>query len=123
MKLYMNFYLTKGFLTDNDVQVESSLPPAVQGQLRCFLVVKVDCIAWKIKNHPKDVQVCLKWWGQIDDGTIFWCEAALLAVLSFIVEMKHFSKLKNKLRVLKIVSERYLGGGGVICSPTKEISI
>lgn len=57
---------------DNEIRVETSLPPAVQGQLRCFLAVRVDWIIWKVKNHPKDIQVCLQWWGETGNGTMFW---------------------------------------------------
>ena len=45
------------------VVVGSSLPPQVEGQLRCFLAIKVDGLKWCIPRPPKDVQVKILWWG------------------------------------------------------------
>ncbi|XP_012555380.2 C2 domain-containing protein 3 isoform X1 [Hydra vulgaris] len=45
------------------IVVGSSLPPQVEGQLRCYLVVKVDVLKWCIPRPPKDVQVKILWWG------------------------------------------------------------
>ena len=57
---------------DDELRIESSLPPEVKGQLRCFLAVTVDEIKWQVDDHPKDIQVCLQWWGETGDGTMFW---------------------------------------------------
>ena len=45
--------------------VGSSLPPQVEGQLRCFLSIKVKFLDWSIQDPPKDVQVCIHWWGDM----------------------------------------------------------
>ena len=53
------------------VPVVTSLPPAVDGHLRCFLRVSVQTIHWRIPKYPDDVQVRLKWWGEEGDGVLF----------------------------------------------------
>ena len=53
-------------------RIQGSLPPEVKGQLRCFLAVTVDDIKWQVDSHPKNIQVCLQWWGESGDGTMFW---------------------------------------------------
>jgi hypothetical protein len=66
-------FLLKDLRTkDEKLLIQSSLPPEVKGQLRCFLAVTVDEIKWQVDNHPKDIQVCLHWWGETGDGTMFW---------------------------------------------------
>ena len=54
--------------------VVSSLPPAVDGHLRCFLRVSVPTIQWEINKYPTDVHVQLKWWGEEHGtGILFRC--------------------------------------------------
>ncbi|XP_015771558.1 PREDICTED: C2 domain-containing protein 3-like [Acropora digitifera] len=53
---------------EGKVPVVSSLPPAVDGHLRCFLRVSVPTIQWEINKYPTDVHVQLKWWGE-EHGT------------------------------------------------------
>lgn len=53
-------------------RVQGSLPPEVKGHLRCFLAVTVDDIKWQVDSYPKNIQVCLQWWGESGDGTMFW---------------------------------------------------
>eukprot|EP00794_Sanderia_malayensis_P007365 gene7365-8185_t len=40
-----------------------SLPPFVEGQLRCFLHLRLGEIKW-LGSKPKHVKVAVKWWGQ-----------------------------------------------------------
>ncbi|XP_068718257.1 C2 domain-containing protein 3-like isoform X2 [Montipora capricornis] len=57
---------------EGQVPVVSSLPPAVDGHLRCFLRVSVPTIQWTINNYPTDVHVQIKWWGEEHgDGILF----------------------------------------------------
>ena len=61
-------------VSDHDrIPVVTSLPPAVDGHLRCFLRVSVPTIHWTIHKHPTDVQVRLKWWGEDGNGILFRC--------------------------------------------------
>ncbi|XP_063807058.1 C2 domain-containing protein 3 [Pseudophryne corroboree] len=54
-----------------DVCPSTSLPPLVEGQLRCFLRVTVSKILWTVPKPPQFVVVRLRWWGETSDGTIF----------------------------------------------------
>ena len=54
-----------------DVKYSTSLPPAVEGQLRCFLRVSVTKIDWMIAKPPEVSHVRLCWWGEISEGTVF----------------------------------------------------
>lgn len=58
-------------LSDHDrIPVVTSLPPAVDGHLRCFLRVSVPRIHWIVQKYPIDVQVRLRWWGEDGDGVL-----------------------------------------------------
>ncbi|XP_077154904.1 LOW QUALITY PROTEIN: C2 domain-containing protein 3 [Ranitomeya variabilis] len=49
----------------------TSLPPLVQGQLRCFLRVTVSKIVWTAAARaPRGVYVRLRWWGETSGGTV-----------------------------------------------------
>ncbi|XP_018424277.1 PREDICTED: C2 domain-containing protein 3 [Nanorana parkeri] len=54
-----------------DVSPSTSLPPLVEGQLRCFLRVTVGKILWTVPRPPPFVLVRLRWWGETSEGTIF----------------------------------------------------
>ncbi|XP_066911163.1 C2 domain-containing protein 3-like isoform X2 [Clytia hemisphaerica] len=54
----------------SSIVVGSSLPPQVEGQLRCFLSIKVASLAWSIPQPPKDVQIQLHWWGDKAEGNL-----------------------------------------------------
>ena len=54
----------------SSIVVGSSLPPQVEGQLRCFLSMKVSSLAWSIPQPPKDVQIQLHWWGDKAEGNL-----------------------------------------------------
>ncbi|XP_075119108.1 C2 domain-containing protein 3 [Leptodactylus fuscus] len=54
-----------------DVPPSTSLPPLVQGHLRCFLRVTVSKILWTVPRPPRVVLVRLRWWGETTNGTIF----------------------------------------------------
>ncbi|XP_040195871.1 C2 domain-containing protein 3 [Rana temporaria] len=54
-----------------DISPSTSLPPLVEGQLRCFLKVTVGKILWTVPRPPPFVLVRLRWWGETSDGTIF----------------------------------------------------
>ncbi|XP_072257342.1 C2 domain-containing protein 3-like, partial [Pyxicephalus adspersus] len=54
-----------------DVSPSTSLPPLVEGQLRCFLKVTVGKILWTVSRPPPFVLIRLRWWGETSDGTIF----------------------------------------------------
>ena len=48
-----------------------SLPPQVEGQLRCFLLVHVGKLSWSIPTPPKDIQIHVLWWGETGKGNYF----------------------------------------------------
>ncbi|XP_071950969.1 C2 domain-containing protein 3-like [Antedon mediterranea] len=54
-----------------NVQASTSLPPEVEGQLRCYLRVSVTKIVWTISNPPDIVHVRLRWWGELSSGTVY----------------------------------------------------
>ncbi|NXJ71898.1 C2CD3 protein, partial [Rostratula benghalensis] len=53
-----------------DVPASTSLPPLVEGPLRCFLRCTVSRVLWTATKPPA-VLVRLRWWGETSDGTIF----------------------------------------------------
>ncbi|XP_037004538.2 C2 domain-containing protein 3 isoform X1 [Artibeus jamaicensis] len=59
----------KGVLSD--IPPSTSLPPLVEGQLRCFLKLTVDKVIWKIAKPPSCILVRVRWWGETSDGTLF----------------------------------------------------
>ncbi|XP_069825619.1 C2 domain-containing protein 3 isoform X2 [Dendropsophus ebraccatus] len=54
-----------------DVSPSTSLPPLVEGQLRCYVRVTVSKILWTIPRPPRSVLVRLRWWGETSNGTVF----------------------------------------------------
>ncbi|XP_054830938.1 C2 domain-containing protein 3 [Eublepharis macularius] len=55
----------------SDVSPSTSLPPLVEGQLRCFLKLTVSKIMWTVSKPPTSFVVRVRWWGETSDGTIF----------------------------------------------------
>ncbi|XP_030633912.1 C2 domain-containing protein 3 [Chanos chanos] len=55
----------------SDVSPSTSLPPLVEGQLRCFLRVTVSRVLWTITKPPSETLVRLRWWGESSSGTLF----------------------------------------------------
>lgn len=56
----------------SDVSPSTSLPPLVEGQLRCFLCVTISQILWTVQKPPPATVVRLRWWGESTDGTHFF---------------------------------------------------
>ncbi|KAF6724930.1 C2 domain-containing protein 3 [Oryzias melastigma] len=56
----------------SDVSPSTSLPPLVEGQLRCFLCVTISRMLWTVQKVPSPTFVRLRWWGESSDGTHFF---------------------------------------------------
>ncbi|KAM9852878.1 C2 domain-containing protein 3 [Aulostomus maculatus] len=56
----------------SDVSPSTSLPPLVEGQLRCFLQVTVSRVLWTVHKPPPATFVRLRWWGESSNGTYFF---------------------------------------------------
>ncbi|KAJ8027861.1 C2 domain-containing protein 3 [Holothuria leucospilota] len=54
-----------------DVRAATSLPPSVDGQLRCFLRVTASKISWVLAKPPEVFWLRLKWWGEQSSGSLF----------------------------------------------------
>lgn len=50
----------------------TSLPPLVEGQLRCFLRVTISRILWTVHKPASATFVRLRWWGESSNGTHFF---------------------------------------------------
>jgi len=70
---------------DRIVQVHTSLPPKVDGQLRCYLKLKVSHIAWLIPNSPDITHVRVYWWGEDGPGTLFRFSRHVLKVYLYML--------------------------------------
>uniref|UniRef100_A0A8C3VQR9 C2 domain-containing protein 3 n=1 Tax=Catagonus wagneri TaxID=51154 RepID=A0A8C3VQR9_9CETA len=55
----------------SDISPSTSLPPLVEGQLRCFLKLTVNKVVWKTAKPPACVLVRVRWWGETSEGTLF----------------------------------------------------
>lgn len=66
---------------DKEVLVHSSLPPQVDGQIRCFLVVKLKTVTWKISKHPDEVFLRVLWWGEAPEATAIFRYVRKLIIL------------------------------------------
>uniref|UniRef100_A0A3Q1INX8 C2 domain-containing protein n=1 Tax=Anabas testudineus TaxID=64144 RepID=A0A3Q1INX8_ANATE len=55
-----------------DVSPSTSLPPLVEGQLRCFLRVTISRVLWTVHKPPSATFVRLRWWGESSNGTHFF---------------------------------------------------
>ncbi|NXI90798.1 C2CD3 protein, partial [Psophia crepitans] len=54
-----------------DIPASTSLPPLVEGPLRCFLRCTVSRVLWTVPKPPTASLVRLRWWGETSDGTVF----------------------------------------------------
>ncbi|XP_054020824.1 C2 domain-containing protein 3 [Dryobates pubescens] len=54
-----------------EVPASTSLPPLVEGPLRCFLRCTVSGLLWTVARPPAAALVRLRWWGETSDGTVF----------------------------------------------------
>ncbi|NWX47372.1 C2CD3 protein, partial [Steatornis caripensis] len=54
-----------------DIPASTSLPPLVEGPLRCFLRCTVSRALWTAPKPPTAILVRLRWWGETSDGTVF----------------------------------------------------
>ncbi|XP_013000759.1 C2 domain-containing protein 3 isoform X3 [Cavia porcellus] len=73
-KKYGHVFDNKGL---SDISPSTSLPPLVEGQLRCFLKLTINKIIWKITKPPTCVLVRVRWWGETSNGTLFCPRDAL----------------------------------------------
>ncbi|XP_058041749.1 C2 domain-containing protein 3 isoform X2 [Ahaetulla prasina] len=55
----------------SDITPSTSLPPLVEGQLRCFLKLTVSKIVWMVAKPPASSLVRVRWWGETSNGTTF----------------------------------------------------
>ncbi|XP_037324188.2 C2 domain-containing protein 3 isoform X1 [Pungitius pungitius] len=56
----------------SDVSPATSLPPLVEGELRCFLQVSISRVLWTVHKPPSATFVRLRWWGESSNGTHFF---------------------------------------------------
>ncbi|XP_042342657.1 C2 domain-containing protein 3 [Plectropomus leopardus] len=56
----------------SDVSPATSLPPLVEGQLRCFLQVTISRVLWTVHKPPSATFIRLRWWGESSNGTHFF---------------------------------------------------
>uniref|UniRef100_A0A663EP53 C2 domain containing 3 centriole elongation regulator n=1 Tax=Aquila chrysaetos chrysaetos TaxID=223781 RepID=A0A663EP53_AQUCH len=54
-----------------DIPASTSLPPLVEGPLRCFLRCTVSRVVWTAPKPFAAPFVRLRWWGETSDGTVF----------------------------------------------------
>ena len=50
--------------------VGPSLPPLVDGQIRCFLHLSLGKVKWNLSKRPQNIQVRVQWWGQQTNGIL-----------------------------------------------------
>ncbi|XP_015670972.1 C2 domain-containing protein 3 [Protobothrops mucrosquamatus] len=55
----------------SDVSPSTSLPPLVEGALRCFLKLTVSKILWMVAKPLAPSLVRVRWWGETSNGTVF----------------------------------------------------
>ncbi|KAM9801687.1 C2 domain-containing protein 3 [Neosynchiropus ocellatus] len=56
----------------SDVTPSTSLPPLVEGHVRCLMKVTVSRVLWTVPKPPPATFVRLRWWGESSDGTHFF---------------------------------------------------
>ncbi|XP_060799699.1 C2 domain-containing protein 3 isoform X2 [Neoarius graeffei] len=59
------------FRVVSDVSPSTSIPPLVEGHVRCFLRVTVSKVLWTIEKPPPLTLIRLRWWGETTSGTVF----------------------------------------------------
>uniref|UniRef100_A0A3P8SC49 C2 domain containing 3 centriole elongation regulator n=1 Tax=Amphiprion percula TaxID=161767 RepID=A0A3P8SC49_AMPPE len=62
----------QGNRAPSDVSPSTSLPPLVEGQLRCFLQVTISRVLWTVHKRPSATFIRLRWWGESTNGTYFF---------------------------------------------------
>ncbi|KAI5611166.1 C2 domain-containing protein 3, partial [Silurus asotus] len=55
----------------SDVSPSTSLPPLVEGHVRCFLRLTVSRVLWTVAKPPPLTLIRLRWWGETTSGTVF----------------------------------------------------
>ncbi|KAG7322193.1 hypothetical protein KOW79_015051 [Hemibagrus wyckioides] len=55
----------------SDVSPSTSIPPLVEGHVRCFLRVTLSRVLWTVARPPPRTLVRLRWWGETTGGTVF----------------------------------------------------
>lgn len=60
------------FTVSSDVSPSTSLPPLVEGPLRCFLRVTISRLLWTVNKPPSVTFVRLRWWGESSNETHFF---------------------------------------------------
>ncbi|TSQ46656.1 C2 domain-containing protein 3 [Bagarius yarrelli] len=55
----------------SDVTPSTSIPPLVEGHVRCFLRVTLSKVLWTISKPPPHTLIRLRWWGETTSGTVF----------------------------------------------------
>ncbi|XP_076832510.1 C2 domain-containing protein 3-like isoform X2 [Brachyhypopomus gauderio] len=55
----------------SDVSPSTSVPPLVEGQVRCFLRVTISKVLWTVAKPAPVTLVRLRWWGESSSGTLF----------------------------------------------------
>ncbi|KAK3561028.1 hypothetical protein QTP86_025710 [Hemibagrus guttatus] len=55
----------------SDVSPSTSIPPLVEGHVRCFLRVTLSRVLWTVARPPPRTLVRLRWWGETTNGTVF----------------------------------------------------
>ncbi|XP_060744293.1 C2 domain-containing protein 3 isoform X1 [Tachysurus vachellii] len=55
----------------SDVSPSTSIPPLVEGHVRCFLRVTLSRVLWTVAKPPPRTLMRLRWWGETTSGTVF----------------------------------------------------
>ena len=76
-RLIFDFVFSDSSTGLSDISPSTSLPPLVEGQLRCFLKLSVNKVIWKIAKPPACILVRVRWWGETSEGTLFCPRDAL----------------------------------------------
>lgn len=76
-RLNFHFVFSDSSTGLSDISPSTSLPPLVEGQLRCFLKLSVNKVIWKIAKPPACILVRVRWWGETSEGTLFCPRDAL----------------------------------------------
>ena len=98
----------RGQILKNDVQepnvtVYTDLPPDVHGQLRCYLVLKIDRFVWTGPRLQNGLNIITKWWGEMSQGTVFRCNR-LPGIAKYAIKCgpKQFTSYLNDMEFLTL---------------------